>query len=115
MLEFERIVDETIEALPQWVIEEVDNLTVVVEQWPTPGQDPSGDGLLGIYEGVSLEERGVDYYGHVPDRITVFRGPHLEMGLNRRDTAAEVRRTVLHELAHHLGIDDRRLHELGWD
>jgi len=97
------------------VVDEVENLAVVVEEWPTAEQDPTGNGLLGIYEGVPLEERGVDYYGHVPDRITVFRGPHLQMGLTRADTAAEVRRTVLHELGHHLGIDDQRLHELGWD
>jgi predicted Zn-dependent protease with MMP-like domain len=111
----ERIVDQTIESLPQWVVDEVENLIVVVEEWPTAEQDPTGNGLLGIYEGVPLEERGVDYFGHVPDRITVFRGPHLQMGLTRTDTAAEVRRTVLHELGHHLGIDDQRLHELGWD
>jgi predicted Zn-dependent protease with MMP-like domain len=115
MPDIERIVDDTLEALPQWVLNEIENLAVVVEEWPSPEQDPSGDGLLGLYEGVSLEERGVDYFGHTPDRITVFRGPHVQMGLNRAGTAAEIRRTVLRELGHHLGIDDQRLHELGWD
>ena len=111
----ERIVDKTLESLPQWVLDEIENLTVVVEEWPTRVQDAGGDGLLGLYEGVSLGERGVDYFAQAPDRITVFRGPHLQMGLSRTDTAAEIRRTVLHELGHHLGLDDARLHELGWD
>lgn len=111
----ERIVDSTLESLPDWVVSEIENLTVVVEDWPSSDQDPSGLGLLGLYEGVSLEERGVDYFGTAPDRITIFRGPHLQMGLSRAETAGEVRRTVLHELGHHLGINDQRLHELGWD
>jgi predicted Zn-dependent protease with MMP-like domain len=88
---------------------------VVVEEWPTRDQDPGDDGILGIYEGVSLAERGVDYFGAVPDRIVVFRGPHLALGLGEHDLRSEIRTTVLHEIAHHLGIDDRRLHELGWD
>ena len=91
------------------------NLHVIVEDWPTAEQDPSGTGLLGIYEGVSLLERGVDYYGATPDTITVFRAPHLELGLDREELRSEIRKTVLHEVAHHLGIDDARLHELGYD
>ena len=67
-----------------------------------------------MYEGVSLLDRG-DYWGALPDQITVFRLPHLELGLGEAELVAEIRKTVLHELAHHLGIDDRRLHELGWD
>lgn len=115
MRDVERIVDATLAELPSWVVSEIDNLAVVVAEWPTAEQDPQDEGLLGLYEGVSLEERGVDYFGVAPDRITVFRGPHLQMGLDRAGTAAEIRRTVLHELGHHLGIDDDRLHELGWD
>jgi predicted Zn-dependent protease with MMP-like domain len=70
---------------------------------------------LGIYEGISLPERSADYWGALPDRIIVFREPHLELGLEKDELEAEIRRTVLHEIAHHLGIDDERLHELGWD
>lgn len=112
---FDRIVDDTLAELPEWVLDRVDNLIVVVEERPTFDQDSTGDGLLGIYEGVSLAERGVDYFGVAPDRIVVFREPHLAMGLSEPEMRAEVRKTVLHEVAHHLGIDDDRLHELGWD
>ena len=74
-----------------------------------------GDGLLGLYEGVSLLDRGVDYSGYLPDRILVFMEPHLQLKLPRHLLREEIRKTVLHEVAHHLGIDDDRLHELGWD
>ena len=112
---FERWVDETLAELPDWVVARIDNLQVVVEDWPTEEEDPEGTGLLGLYAGISLLERGVDYFGAMPDTITVFMGPHLAMGLPPEELRLEVRRTVLHELAHHLGIDDARLHELGWD
>ena len=107
--------DEALEELPDWVVDAVENLHVVVEAWPTRDQDPEGHGMLGIYEGVSLLERGVDYSGFLPDRIVVFMGPHLDLDLSRDDLRDEIRRTVLHEVAHHLGIDDDRLTELGWD
>ena len=113
--QFEKIVDEVIENLPEWVVERIDNLTVVVEDWPSEEQDREGTGLLGIYEGVSLLERGADYFAAAPDVITVFRSPHLELDLDRAALREEIRRTVLHEMAHHLGIDDARLHELGFD
>ena len=112
--EFERVVDDVLASLPEWITEQIDNLTVRVADWPNRTQDTDGDGLLGLYEGISLAERGIDYFGAVPDIIWVFRGPHLEMGLSRTELRAEIRTTVLHELAHHLGIDDDRLHELGW-
>lgn len=113
--QFERIVDQALEDLPQWVLEQVDNLHVVVEDWPSRGQDPRDEGILGIYEGVSLLERGDWYSGALPDRIVVFMGPHLELGLSTSELCREIRRTVLHEVAHHLGIDDTRLESLGWD
>lgn len=113
--DFERLVDDALEELPSWVADRIDNLVVVVEDSPTTEQDPSGEGLLGLYEGVSLADRGLDYYGVMPDQITVFRRPHLALGLQRDELRSEIRATVLHEIAHHLGIDDKRLHELGWD
>lgn len=113
--DFELLVDEALEEIPAEFLDRIDNLVVVVEDRPSAEQDPSGDGVLGLYEGISLAERGIDYFGVMPDQITVFREPHLSLGLNRSDLVAEIRRTVLHEIAHHLGIDDERLHELGWD
>lgn len=108
--DFEREVDNVLESLPDWVLTEIDNLVVVVEDSPPPEQ---GD-ILGIYEGVSLADR-IDYYGVMPDRIVIFYRPHLEMELDDEDLRSEIRKTVLHEVGHHLGIDDERLAELGWD
>lgn len=111
---FERIVHETLDDLPQWAIDCVDNLRVVVEEWPRPEQDPEGDGLLGLYEGIPLHERGPEYYAELPDTIFIFRQPHLELGLPVPELTSEIRRTVLHELAHYFGIDDDRLDDIGW-
>ena len=107
--EFEEVVTDALEELPRDIAARVDNLVVVVED-----QDPSGTGLLGLYEGISLLDRGTDYAGVLPDRISIFMRSHLAMGLDRAATVAEIRRTVLHEIAHHLGVDDHRLQELGW-
>jgi predicted Zn-dependent protease with MMP-like domain len=107
--EFESVVDRTLESLPEWVVDQIDNLVVVVEDAPGPDHD----GLLGLYEGVSLNERE-DYSGVMPDRIVIYRRPHLDMGLSGNALEDEIRKTVLHEIAHHLGIDDDRLDELGW-
>lgn len=113
--EFETLVDKTLEEIPDEFISQIDNLVVMVEDRPSVEQDPLGEGLLGLYEGVSLAERGIDYYGVMPDQITIFREPHLALGLDRTELIEEIRKTVLHEVAHHLGIDDERLHQLGWD
>lgn len=113
--EFSRVVDAVLAELPEWVTERIDNLVVVVENRPTHDQDPDGHGLLGLYDGVSLADRGVDYFGYAPDQISIFYEPHIELGLSDEDLKDEIRVTVLHEVAHHLGIDDHRLHELGWD
>jgi predicted Zn-dependent protease with MMP-like domain len=109
--EFDAAVDAALEGLPEWVIDQLDNVHVVVEERPADGEPE----LLGLYEGVSLDERAGDYWGALPDRIVVYRQPHLDLELDEDDLTAEIRRTVLHEIAHHLGIDDARLEELGWD
>ena len=113
--DFEAVVDRVLDELPEWVLERIDNLIVVVEEHPNQEQDPDGNGLLGVYEGVSLLDRSGDYWGAMPDQITIFRQPHLQLGLEGTELAAEIRKTVLHEIAHHIGIDDDRLHDLGWD
>lgn len=107
--EFERIVDQALDELPGEIADKLDNLVVVVEE-----RHASGEDLLGLYEGISLADRGMDYAGVLPDRITIYMEGHIEMGLDRVSTIEEIRRTVLHEIGHHLGIDDARLAELGW-
>ena len=111
---FEQVVDTALESLPSWVVERIDNLVVVVEEKPSADQDPEGD-LLGLYEGVSLRDRSGDYWGALPDQITIFRLPHLEMGLSDKELEQQIRRTVLHEIGHFLGIEEDRLHEIGYD
>ena len=111
---FETIVEAVFNEIPPAITSCLDNVTIEVASRPTRDQDPSGDGLLGLYEGVSLLERGIDYYGFTPDRITIFHQPHMDLGLSDIDLRDEIRTTVLHEIGHHLGISDDRLHELGW-
>ena len=112
--EFERVVDAVLADLPDWVHERIDNLRVVVAEWPSEDQDPEDTGLLGLYEGISLPERSADYFGALPDTIWVFRGSHLALDLSRSELRTEIRTTVLHELAHYLGIEEDRLHDIGW-
>jgi len=112
--EFEDIVDEVVASLPDSVTGRFDNVTIEVASRPTVDQNPTGDRLLGLYEGISILERGVDYYGFTPDRIIIFYRPHIELGLSDIELRAEIRVTVLHEIGHHLGISDARLHEIGW-
>ena len=82
---------------------------------PQPGEDPDTV-LLGLYEGVPLTERDSWWdAGSLPDRITIYRQPILDICSSREDVVEEVAITVIHEIAHHFGIDDQRLHELGWD
>jgi len=111
---FERIVDGVLAELPEWVVERIDNLHVVVQDRPTEAQAESGRRLLGLYEGVTLLDRGTNYFATAPDRITVFREEHLKIARSPERLAHQIRRTVLHEMGHHLGIDDERLHEIGW-
>ena len=105
---FEHLVSDALDSLPVALAQLIDNVAVVVED---QGDDPH---LLGLYEGVPLTERD-DYGGLVmPDRITVFRQSICAMCHNEADVRHEVLVTVVHEVAHHFGIDDGRLHELGW-
>src|SRR5680860_550498 len=98
--EFENVVDAALDEIPEDILAQIENLAVVVEERP-PGNE---SGLLGLYEGVSLAERGIDYTGYLPDKITIFRISHLQLGLSRSHLEAEIRKTVLHEVAHHLGF-----------
>ena len=111
---FERLVDHVLDELPEWVVERIDNLHVVVQDRPSAHQAEHGERLLGLYEGVMLKDRGMNYFAAAPDRISIFREEHLRMARSPGHLARQIRKTVLHEMAHHLGIDDDRLHELGW-
>jgi predicted Zn-dependent protease with MMP-like domain len=113
-VEFEAVVDEVLAELPEWVVERIDNLHVVVEERPSRAQLAEHGNLLGLYEGVMLADRGDHYFGAMPDKITIFRQPHLAMRLPPARLRRQIRRTVLHEIGHHLGISDERLHEIGW-
>ena len=110
---FEAVVEDVIEHLPDWVHEGIHNLTIVVDEWPSADQDPDGEGLLGLYEGIALPERGSDYVDALPDVRHVFRQPPLQLGLGHEDLVAEIRTTVLHELAHYFGFDDDHLDDIG--
>ncbi len=107
---FEELVGDALDAVPAELLELLDNVVILVEDDP-PADDPD---LLGIYEGHALTERGWDYSGVLPDRIIIYRHPILAICENDEDVVDEVSVTVVHEIAHHFGIDDHRLHDLGW-
>jgi predicted Zn-dependent protease with MMP-like domain len=93
------------------------NVEIVIEDEPTPEQIGSfedGDELFGLYEGTPLTERGGGYSMALPDKITIFRRPLERACETPEEMANEVRITVIHELAHHFGIDEDRIEELGW-
>jgi predicted Zn-dependent protease with MMP-like domain len=108
--EFEDLVSEALDTVPPRLTKLMQNVVIVVED----DSPPQVGTLLGLYEGVPLTERGDTYAGFLPDRITIFRRPLLAICDTRADLVREVRVTVVHEIAHHFGIGDERLHELGW-
>ncbi len=112
--EFEQVVDEVVESLPASITSLFDNVTIEVAVRPGHQHETSGHGLLGIYEGIPLSERGVDYFGVTPDRVIIFYEPHMQLDLEDAALHDEIRTTVLHEIGHHLGITDARLTEIGW-
>ncbi len=108
--EFEDLVAAALDEVPDELARLVDNVVILVEDDVAPG----GPSLLGLYEGIPLTERGASYSGAMPDRITIYRRPILSICRTREDVVDEVHVTVVHEIAHHFGIDDDRLHELGY-
>lgn len=112
--EFENFVSDTIAELPEWVREALHNIEFLVQDEADEFLDPDGEGLLGLYTGVPLPERGADYAGELPDVIYVFRRPHLEMDLSPEGLREEVAKTLIHEIAHYFGIEDDHLDEIGW-
>ncbi|WP_282949148.1 metallopeptidase family protein [Cellulomonas endometrii] len=109
--DFEDAVRDGLDRIPPELGAQMDNVVVLVED-DAPADDPD---LLGLYEGVPLTERGEFWAaGSLPDRITIFRRPTLAICEDREEVVEEVAVTVVHEVAHHFGIGDDRLHELGW-
>ncbi len=107
--QFEELVADALDGVPQQLADLIDNVVILVE-----ADSPLGQPLLGLYEGIPLTQRGTFYAGALPDRITIYRNPILSVSSTYADVVREVRVTVIHEIAHHFGIDDDRLHELGW-
>lgn len=106
---FDELVSEALDGIPPALARAMNNVVVLVQE-----VDPEEPDLLGVYEGEALTERGHDYGGVLPDRIIIFRGPLLDMCGSEEEVVHEVAVTVVHEIAHHFGIDDDALHELGW-
>ena len=112
--EFEAVIRDTLGKLPGWVHDALENIEVLVLDEPGDELDPEGEGLLGLYTGLPLPERGAEYAGELPDVIYVFRRPHLELNLPPDELHAEIVTTLIHEIAHYFGIDDDHLDEIGW-
>jgi predicted Zn-dependent protease with MMP-like domain len=107
---FEELVGDALDAVPAQLLGLLNNVVILVEDDPPP-EEPN---LLGVYEGYALTERGWDYSGVLPDRIIIYRNSILGICEDDADVVEEVSVTVVHEIAHHFGISDARLHELGW-
>jgi predicted Zn-dependent protease with MMP-like domain len=108
---FEELVADALDRIPGPLTALMDNVVVLIEEEP-PAHEESD--LLGLYVGTPLTERDSGYTFQAPDQVFVFRGPLLRMCLDAEELAEEVEITVVHELAHHFGIDDEQLHEWGW-
>lgn len=112
--EFDAAVAAALERVPEGMRQHLENVAVFVQEEyePEPWEDPDTE-LLGLYDGIPLTERGEAPW-QMPDQITVFRGPLMRMCSSREELIEQITVTVVHEVAHFFGIDDERLHELGW-
>ncbi|WP_343601638.1 metallopeptidase family protein [Mycobacterium sp.] len=106
---FDALVSDALDLIPPELTAVMDNVVVLVAD-----RHPDDDDLLGLYEGVALTERNSSYAGSLPDTITIYRDALLDICDSDEEVVDEVAITVIHEIAHHFGIDDDRLHELGW-
>ncbi|QRO86534.1 metallopeptidase family protein [Kytococcus sedentarius] len=121
--QFEEAVGDALDRLPEALIDRMDNVVILVEEEPdraqlesisAPGAHAEGTVLYGLYEGVPLPQRGGFMPPPIPDRIFIFRGPLSRAYRTPHALREQIAVTVLHEVGHHFGIDDDRLHELGW-
>ena len=111
--EFERVVESALDELPEVFAQRLENVAVVVEDEPDPDDlaemgldsEEDGDELFGLYSGVPLIDRGASYSG-LPDRVLIYRNPILRACRSRREVVSEIKKTVIHEIGHHFGLDE---------
>ncbi|MET8773650.1 metallopeptidase family protein [Nocardia sp. NPDC050713] len=106
---FEELVSDALDLIPAELARAIDNVVVLIE--PRNMEDPH---LLGLYHGIALTERDSQYGGSLPDTVTIYRDAILEICADDEEVVEEVAVTVIHEIAHYFGIDEDRLHQLGW-
>jgi predicted Zn-dependent protease with MMP-like domain len=108
--EFESLVEQALEGLPEEFAQLLDNVVVMVEEEPDPEDlEEPGEELFGLYQGTNLLERDTFYTGALPDRILIYRGPILRHCATRREVIREVRDTVVHELGHYFGMEEDQM------
>ncbi|MEO9329258.1 metallopeptidase family protein [Gordonia aurantiaca] len=107
--EFDELVSDALDTIPSELTDAMNNVVILVEP-----RNPEEPDILGLYQGVALTLRDHDYGGYLPDTITIYREPILAMCRTRDEVVHEVAVTVMHEIAHHFGIDDEWLHANGW-
>lgn len=112
--EFETVVHDALDRLPDWVHEALHNIDVLIVDEPSEVADTGGEELLGLYVGLPLTERDANHVAELPDVIYIFRRPHLDLDLPPDELKDEIVTTLVHEIAHYFGIDDDHLHEIGW-
>lgn len=118
--EFENAVRAALDDLPEEFARRLDNVEIVIEDEPTPqllrsmGMNPRRDTLFGLYQGVPLNRRGATYGGVLPDKISIFYRPLLHACRTPDRVREQVRRTVIHEIAHFFGLDDKAIRDLGY-
>ncbi|MGW0004287.1 metallopeptidase family protein [Nocardia grenadensis] len=106
---FEELVGDALDQIPAELTRAIDNVVILIE--PRNPDDPH---LLGLYHGIALTERDSHYGGSLPDTVTIYRDALLDVCSDESEVIEEVRITVIHEIAHYFGIDEDRLHQLGW-
>lgn len=117
--EFDQLVVDALASLPIEILNRMDNVAVTVQEWPSRAQldssrVPPGSTLFGLYQGVPLTQRSSHYGMVVPDRITIFRGPLTRYFATSEAIAEQVRKTVVHEIAHHFGMGEEHIARLGY-
>lgn len=124
--EFDNAVQEALDEMPAQFMDALDNVAIFVADEPSeeelatigdpghPGGTSHGGELLGLYSGIALPSRGEYYDNVLPDTITIFKGPHERLFRSREEIVEQARKTVIHEIGHYFGLDDARLHEMGY-